>query len=61
MKLISDFLESLNKKSMNMHYEQIKHQIDELHIEIDTLSVKLGELIKKKCEIEAILHRNDIY
>ena len=45
----------LERQAALMRYDAVKHEIDALHEEIDNLSVRLGQLVRLKCEIELLL------
>ncbi len=49
----------LDLRAMQWHYDAVQSEIDDLHDEIDTLSVRLSELIKLKCKIEIELHKQE--
>lgn len=40
-------------------YDLIREEIDRLHEEIDNLSIRLGQLVKLKCEIEQMLAKQE--
>jgi hypothetical protein len=45
----------IERKVALMQYDSVRHEIDALHEEIDNLSVRLGQLVRLKCEIELLL------
>lgn len=59
MRIFQKTIANLTKATILWHYDAVQSEIDDLHDEIDTLSVRLGELIKLKCKIEAELHKQE--
>lgn len=55
MNLLTAIKTKLERKATLMQYDSVRHQIDALHEKIDNLSVRLGQLVKLKCEIEQLL------
>jgi hypothetical protein len=45
----------IERQAALMRYDSVKQEIDDLHEEIDNLSVRLGQLVRLKCEIELLL------
>ena len=46
------------KRALEFEYYQVQNQISLLHHEIDKLSIELGNLVKRKCEVEIELNRD---
>ena len=45
----------IERQAALMRYDAVKQEIDALHEEIDNLSIRLGQLVRLKCEIELLL------
>lgn len=60
MNMIKELASDFWKQRCNeFQYHQTQHQIQMLHHEIDKMSIELGRLIKKKCELEIEMYRNE--
>lgn len=60
MNLIKEVATDFWRKRCNeFQYQQVQHQIQMLHHEIDQMSIELGKLIKKKCELEIEMYRKE--
>lgn len=59
MQLLKKLRTTLIESALYWHYDSVQDEIDDLHEEIDKLSVRLGELIKLKCELEIQIHKQE--
>ena len=59
MQLLKKLRTTLTESALHWHYDSVQSEIDDLHEEIDQLSVRLGELIKLKCELEIQIHKQE--
>lgn len=59
MQLLKKIRTTLTESALYWHYDSVQDEIDDLHEEIDKLSVRLGELIKLKCELEIEIHKQE--
>ena len=57
MNLLTAIKTRLERQAVLMRYDYVRHEIDALHEEIDNLSVRLGQLVRLKCEIELLLEK----
>lgn len=57
MNLLTKIKIKLEQQAILTRYDYVRHEIDALHEEIDNLSVRLGQLVKLKCEIELLLEK----
>lgn len=59
MQLLKKLRTTLTESALHWHYDSVQDEIDDLHEEIDKLSVRLGELIKLKCQLEIQIHKQE--
>jgi len=57
MTILAKIKQNIERKSLVREYDRIRQEIDDLHAQIDTLSIKLGTSVRRKCEIEIELSR----
>jgi hypothetical protein len=57
MTILAKIKQNIERKSLVREYDRIRKEIDDLHAQIDTLSIKLGTSVRRKCEIEIELSR----
>lgn len=59
MQLLKNIRTIFNESVLYWHYDSVQDEINDLHEEIDKLSVRLGELIKLKCQLEIEIHKQE--